>query len=109
MLAHAVECWSMSEHPPCKPQPTLIGFYAWAFEEFLKAEDKRAGTLATQIMEEWFRQNGKMLRESYDITRERYQSETGAGAKVARLDAHRRQRRTNQKSGGANPLGVEGQ
>jgi hypothetical protein len=73
----------MSEQRPrrqeyvSKPQPTLKGFFAWAFDEYVRADDQDAGPVAAQIIEAWVRQSSKMLAEDYNISRERYRQEAG--------------------------------
>jgi len=77
---------------PVKPQPTLEGFFGWAFNEYVSADGKKPGPVAAQMIEDWLRRNAKMLADEYAITRDRYRRETGQGAPVARLEAHRRRR-----------------
>jgi len=60
-----------------KPQPTLRGFLAWAFDQYVTADDQEAGPMAAQMIDHWIRQNAKYLEEEYGITRERYRQETG--------------------------------
>jgi hypothetical protein len=74
---------------PVKPQPTLEGFFGWAFNEYVSADGKKPGPVAAQMIEDWLRRNAKMLADDYEITRDRYRRETGQGAPVAHLEAHR--------------------
>jgi len=60
-----------------KPQPTLKGFFAWAFDQYVAADDQDAGPVAAQMIEYWLKNNAKMLAEEYGITREHYKQETG--------------------------------
>ena len=60
-----------------KPQPTLKGFFAWSFDQYVNADDKEAGPVAAGMIEEWLRRNAKHLAEEYGITRDRYKRETG--------------------------------
>ena len=60
-----------------KPQPTLKGFFAWAFDQYIAADDQDAGPVAAQMIEHWLKQNTKLLAEEYNITRSRYGRETG--------------------------------
>lgn len=114
----------MPEHPAqggdlapksVKPQPTLEGFFGWAFNEYVGADGKKPGPVAAQMIEDWLRRNAKMLADDYKITRDRYKLETGQGASVARLDAHRRQRgrvpgeNQEQKNGEAKGSGESAQ
>lgn len=60
-----------------KPQPTLRGYLAWAFDEYVRADDQEPGPVASSMIGDWIRQNWKILEDQYGITRERYQRETG--------------------------------
>lgn len=67
----------MADKYTSKPQPTLKGFLAWAFDQYVSADDQEPGPVAAQMLESWLRLNRKMLAEEYGVTRERYRRETG--------------------------------
>jgi hypothetical protein len=60
-----------------KPQPTLKGFFAWAFDQYVEADDREAGPAAAAMIEDWLRRNSKLLESEYGITRDRYRRDTG--------------------------------
>jgi len=60
-----------------KPQPTLKGYFAWAFDQYVNADDQEAGPVAARMIDDWLRQNTKLLEEEYGITRESYRRATG--------------------------------
>lgn len=60
-----------------KPQPTLRGYWAWAFAQFVAADDKEAGPVAAQLIEDALRARQEELAKDYGITRERYRMATG--------------------------------
>lgn len=78
MSKHVVVCRGMSQHPGrSKPQPTLKGYFAWAFDQYVGADDKEPGPAAEEMIEDWLKRNSKLLADEYNITRDRYKRETG--------------------------------
>lgn len=60
-----------------KPQPTLKGFFAWAFDELVRQDGKKPGPVAAAMIEAHLRGRLAELAEEYKITRERFEQETG--------------------------------
>jgi len=60
-----------------KPQPTLRGYWAWAFDEFVKGDAKEASPVAAQLIEDALRARQEELARDYGITRERFRAATG--------------------------------
>jgi hypothetical protein len=67
----------VSKEHTTKPQPTLKGYWAWVFDEFVQADDKEASPVAAQLIEDALRARQEELAKDYGITRERYKTATG--------------------------------
>jgi hypothetical protein len=60
-----------------KPQPTLKGYWAWVFAQYVEADAKEAGPVAAQLIEEALRAKQEVLLRDYGITREGFRAATG--------------------------------
>ena len=58
-----------------KPQPTLTGFTAWAFNRLVDAKGEGDGPVAKWIIDRWIEDNLPLLAEKYGIKREQFQPE----------------------------------
>ena len=50
-----------------KPQPTLMGFSAWAFERLVRVKRQSAATVAAQIIEQWLDASREELSSKWNI------------------------------------------
>jgi hypothetical protein len=55
------------------PQPTLLGYTAWAFLRLVEAKGEKEGTVASWIIGRWVDENWKLLEEHFGIKRDQYQ------------------------------------
>jgi len=71
-----------------KPQPTLTGYSAWAFERLVEQKGQSAATVAAQIIDEWFDSSREQLEDLWNIRFEDWerlqQPEVGFEAEVER-------------------------
>ena len=70
----------------CKPQPTLSGYYEWAFSRLVDARGERQGSVAAHIIKSWIDDNRDYLERTFDIRRADYDD----GKKVVALKTNRR-------------------
>lgn len=58
--------------PSIKPQPTLSGYNAWAFQRLMVAKGMKPGPLGAWIIDRWIEANAALLEQSYQIHRSEY-------------------------------------
>lgn len=57
----------MSAQPVSKPQPTLTGFTAWAFDRLVEIKGQSAATVAAQIIDDWFEYSREKIEKRWEI------------------------------------------
>lgn len=65
-----------------KPQPTLRGYVAWAFQQVVESRGVTLAEGAAWTVEQWVAQNEDLLKTEYGVTLERFQ-DFQAGYKAA--------------------------
>ncbi len=64
---------------PIKPQPTLKGYTAWAFDRLIKVQGISQAEGASWVVERWLQAERQYLAEQYQISPEKFLEEVGAG------------------------------
>lgn len=77
-----------------KPQPTLKGYSAWAFNRLIFIEGWSLAEGAAWIITNWLKENKELLDEEYEISVKRFLTETKA------LEERRKQETQNRRGGG---------
>ena len=80
-----------------KPQPTLKGYQAWAFEEFIAIHGMSPAEGAAYLIGQWFQDNRDRLAQDYEISISRYREEAErAAADAGKLQAKQLQDQVDQ-------------